>query len=32
MSGQDFMEKIGAYERSWNPDNEDYDVVFDDVD
>ena len=32
MSGQDFMEKIGAYKRSWNPDNEDYDVVFDDVD
>jgi magnesium-transporting ATPase (P-type) len=32
MSGQDFMEKIGPYERSWNPENEDYDVVFDDVD
>ena len=32
MTGQDFMDKIGAYERSWNPENEDYDVVFDDVD
>ena len=32
MTGEDFMNKIGEYERIWNEQKEEYDVSFSDPD
>lgn len=32
VTGEEFMDLIGAFERVWNEDKEDYDISFDNED
>jgi magnesium-transporting ATPase (P-type) len=29
MTGKEFEKRIGTYDRVWNEENEDYDIIFD---